>query len=322
MINKDTFKDIRILVIGDVMLDHYIKGTVTRLSPEAPVPVVHKTVDEYYLGGAGNVFSNVVSLGAKCDLLSVIGDDFSGTYVSHLIEMKSQNRGVLLQNSNRKTTTKIRVIGNSHQIVRVDDEDSSEIDAKIQEDLIRKFDSIIDGYDGVILEDYNKGILVPSLIVHVISKCRAKNIPVLVDPKMKYIDSYAGCTIFKPNLSEFSFITGKSFSPDLVDLHSELYAFKEKMNIDLMIVTLSERGIIYGHKSQTKRIEGFPVNVSDVSGAGDSVSAMLLLSFISKIQIDSIARLCNIVGAIACSKIGAVSVSIDEVLENIHTKGI
>ena len=322
MISKDTFKNIKILVIGDVMLDHYIKGTVTRLSPEAPVPVVHKSIDEYYLGGAGNVFSNVISLGAKCDILSVIGDDFSGTYVSHLIETKSQNRGVLLQNSNRKTTTKIRVIGNSHQIVRIDDEDASEISSDIQKDLIERFDSIIENYDGVILEDYNKGILVPNLIEHVIASCRLKNIPVLVDPKMKYIESYRGCTIFKPNLSEFSFISGVNFSPDLFDLHTELYSFKERMDIDLMIVTLSERGIIYGRGSETKLIEGFPVNVSDVSGAGDSVSAMLLLSYISGIPTDSIARLCNIAGSIACSKIGAVSVQMDEVLENIHIKEV
>lgn len=320
MINKDIFKETKILVIGDVMLDHYIKGSVTRLSPEAPVPVVHKSADEYYLGGAGNVFSNVISLGAKCDILSVIGDDFSGTYVSHLIETKSQNRGVLLQNSDRKTTTKIRVIGNSHQIVRIDDEDTSEIPQSIQNDLIEKFDSIIDNYDGVILEDYNKGILVPGLIEHVISSCRFKNIPVLVDPKMKYIESYKGCTIFKPNLSEFSFITGKSFGNDLTDLHTELYSFKKNMDIDLMVVTLSERGIIYANGGETRRIEGFPVNVSDVSGAGDSVSAMLLLSYISGIPTDSIIKLCNIVGSIACSKIGAVSVRIEEVIEDVHIK--
>lgn len=320
MLKKDIFKNTKILVVGDVMLDHYIKGNVTRLSPEAPVPVVLKSADEYYLGGAGNVFSNVISLGAKCDLLSVIGDDLSGTCVSHLIESKSQHRGVLLKNGDRKTTTKIRVIGNSHQIVRIDDEDVSEISTEIQNEILKKFESIIDNYHGVILEDYNKGVLTPNIIEHVIKTCKEKKIPVLVDPKMKHIESYKGCTIFKPNLSEFSFISEKSFGRDSDDLQRELYSFKNRMEIDLMVVTLSERGIIYSHRDVTKLINGFPVNVSDVSGAGDSVSAILILSYISGLPIDSVITLCNVVGSIACSKIGAVSVTIEEVIENEHIK--
>ena len=323
MISENIFKNLSVLVVGDVMLDHYIKGSATRLSPEAPVPVVLKSADEYFLGGAGNVYSNVISLGANCDLLSVIGNDISGSHILSLVEAKSQNKGVLLQNSNRLTTTKTRVIANSHQLVRIDSEDSSNIDHEMEYDLMERFDSIFRNYNGVILEDYNKGILTHSIIRHIIDRCSVAGIPVLVDPKKNNIFSYFGATIFKPNLSEFSEMTGvDKFPEDGFQLHEYMHEFKAKMGLDMLVVTLSEKGIIYAKDGETALRRGFPVNVSDVSGAGDSVSAMLMLSYLSGENPDNIIDLCNIVGAIACSKIGAISVTIGEVISNEHIKSL
>ena len=323
MISKNSFKNLKVLVIGDVMLDHYIKGSANRLSPEAPVPVVLKSNDEYYLGGAGNVYSNVISLGANCDLLSVIGNDLPGDHILSLVEAKSQNKGVLLQNSDRKTTTKIRVIANSHQLVRIDSEDSSNITPEMEYDLMERFDSIYQNYDGIILEDYNKGVLTHSVIRHIIDRCEAYGVPVLVDPKKNNIISYYGATIFKPNLSEFSNMVGvDKFREDNFDLHQYMHEFKERMGFGTLVVTLSDKGIIYSQLGETVLKSGFPVNVSDVSGAGDSVSAMLLLAYIAGESMDNVITLCNITGAIACSKIGAIAVTIDEILESDHINSL
>jgi rfaE bifunctional protein kinase chain/domain len=299
------------------MLDHYVKGSATRLSPEAPVPVVLKQKDEYFLGGAGNVFSNVVSMGAKCDLLSVIGNDVAGDHILSLIEERSGNMGVLIRNSDRKTTTKMRVLANSHQLVRIDSEDTTRISSEMEYDMMERFDSIYEHYDGIILEDYNKGVLTHGLIRHILDRCYTKQIPVLVDPKNDNILSYYGATIFKPNLSEFAKMVGvDKFGDDLFDLHSYMMDFKNRMGLDVLVVTLSERGIIYAKDGETVLKGGYPVNVADVSGAGDSVSAMLLLSYLSGIDIENVVSLCNITGAIACSKIGAAAISLKEVLEN------
>lgn len=306
-------------MIGDVMLDHYILGTASRLSPEAPVPVLLKSTDEFYLGGAGNVFSNVISLGSKCDLLSVIGDDNSGSLVLPLISKKGGDTSSILIDRDRKTTRKTRVIANSHHLVRIDEEDSSDLNPSIELEFINKFESIFLNYDGVILQDYNKGCLTPRIISSVISSCRNNLIPVLVDPKNDNINSYQGATIFKPNLSEFSKISGSSVKTDQ-DLYTEAEKFRKNMQIELLVVTLSDKGIFYSHEFGSGIKRGFPINVSDVSGAGDSVSAMLILSYLSGESMDNIITLCNITGSIACSKVGAIAVSFFDVVSNENIK--
>lgn len=302
------------------MLDRYIFGSVDRISPEAPVPVLLRKSEECYLGGAGNVFSNIISLGAKCDLLTVLGDDSSGSYIRSLVSEMGGNTDAILVDTQRKTTTKSRVIGNLHQLLRIDDEDSSDIDEITQGRLLARLREIINNYTGVIIQDYNKGILTPSIISGIVSLCRNSSIPVLVDPKRLNVEFYKGANIFKPNLSEFSNMIGKKNLLGSSDLYLEASKFREDMNLDLLVITLSDRGILYSSKNGTGISDGFKVNVSDVSGAGDSVSAILILSYLSGTSIENIMTLCNIVGSIACSRFGSVSVSFNDLIENQNLK--
>ena len=318
---QQEFLKSKILVIGDVMLDHYIIGSVSRISPEAPVPVLLKESEHYYLGGAGNVFSNVHSLGGYSDILSVIGDDASGDIVIEMVDSKS-DLSSLVKSSTRKTTCKSRYIGNSHQLLRVDDETCDNIDLSTADSFIEKFRSIIDLYDCVIMEDYNKGLLTPDVIKQSISIAKSRNKIVIVDPKIRNIEYYSGCTYLKPNFSEFcSMVDEKLDMSDIGHMVTKAREVLNSMSIGAILITLSDKGILYVDGSTYHHSPGYPINVSDVSGAGDTVTAMFALAACSKvINIKDTLALCNIAGSIACSQIGAVSVSISDVIKNRYFK--
>ena len=312
------FKDIKILVIGDVMLDHYVYGSVTRISPEAPVPVVLKSDDKFYLGGAGNVFSNIISLGGDSNLLSVVGEDSNGETIHSLIKNQiSDKRDLLFRTTTRKTTTKTRIMSGHHQMLRIDDETTDPIECEIESGVISEIDAIISQYDCVILEDYNKGFLTPLVIKHAIEKCRSLSIPVIVDPKKNNIEYYAGATIIKPNFSEFCSLVQKSIDPsDFKSITKCANEFRKKFNIEALVITMSENGIYFSSDDIDMHSEGFKINVSDVSGAGDTVLAILSLCYTANTPIESMLEICNLAGSIACSKIGAVSVTLDEIINH------
>jgi len=318
---QQEFLKSKILVIGDVMLDHYITGSVTRISPEAPVPVLLRESEHYYLGGAGNVFSNVHSLGGYSDILSVIGDDRAGDIIIDMVNSRSSLSN-LLKSGSRKTTCKSRYIGNSHQLLRVDDETCDNIDLATVDSFIERFKSIIDVYDCVIIEDYNKGLLTPDVIKQSISIAKSRNKIVIVDPKIKNVEYYAGCTYLKPNFSEFCSMIGEKLDiSDIDHIANKAREVLTDMSIDGMLITLSDKGILYVDRTTYHHSPGYPINVSDVSGAGDTVTAMFALSACSKVlNIENTLTLCNIAGSIACSHIGAVSVNISDVIKNQYFK--
>jgi len=312
------FKDIKILVIGDVMLDHYVYGSVTRISPEAPVPVVLKGDDKFYLGGAGNVFSNIISLGGNSNLLSVVGEDPNGEMVQSLVKNQIEdNQDLLFRTTSRKTTTKTRIMSGHHQMLRIDDETTSPIEGDTESGVISEIDATISQYNCVILEDYNKGFLTPLIIKHTIEKCRSLSIPVIVDPKRNNIESYSGATVIKPNFSEFCSLVQKAIDPsDFKSIRKYANAFRKDFNVEALVITMSENGIYFSSDGIDMHSEGFKINVSDVSGAGDTVLAILSLCYTANTPIENMLEVCNLAGSIACSKIGAVSVTLDEIINH------
>lgn len=298
------------------MLDHYVYGDVFRMSPEAPVPILNKTIDKYYLGGSGNVLSNIRSLLGSPDIISVVGEDSYGDIVSDLIGKVSKS-SFIYKDPSRKTTLKSRYISGSHQILRVDEETTHYIDAKIENALIEKFESIVSNYSCVILEDYNKGLLTPTFIKDIIRKCNTLGIPVIVDPKTMNISYYSNCRLIKPNLSEFIQMSGYvNTSFDIERLKSEARIFIASNSIDSIVITLSEKGLLYVDQYIDVYDPGYPINVSDVSGAGDTVISMISLCISSGIDIEKTLSLCNISASIACSSSGIISVKLEDVINS------
>lgn len=297
------------------MLDHYVYGNVSRISPEAPVPVLHKSSESFFLGGAGNVFSNVFSLGAHADLLTLVGQDSEGDKMKEMISEKSGSSNFVFTSSGRISTIKTRFIGNHFQLLRVDSETTEGISDQVSNLIFESIEEAISNYDCVIIQDYNKGLLTPTLITSIISLCKKHNKKIIVDPKKENIEKYAGATCLKPNFSEFSQMTGTNYKPtDLLSLEKTAKELIEKMGLDFMLITLSEHGMFHCNKERAFRREAFPVSIADVSGAGDTVSAMLALCVASEIPIVLTVDLCNMAASIACSHSGAVSVKLDEVL--------
>ncbi len=303
------------------MLDHYIYGDAKRISPEAPVPIVLKSSERFYLGGAGNAFLNVRSLGGNSDIMSVVGMDESSEIIFQLLsdlDRKGKAKGsTIFTDHKRKTTSKTRIVASNQQIVRIDEETVSPIEEKLENYVMSSLDSLIPEYDGVLIEDYNKGFLTPRIIASIISKAKELGIPVIVDPKKDNISSYRGATILKPNFSEFCNMIGKNLNPDDFEkISTEADTLRRELNLSFLFVTMSERGIFLSGDKLSFFGEGFRVNVSDVSGAGDTVVSMLSLCYLSGMDYKSTIDMCNAAGSIACSRSGAISVTLKEIINH------
>src|SRR6185437_14077825 len=242
------FSKMKVAVIGDVMLDTYWWGNVERISPEAPVPVVAVTKKEQRIGGAGNVALNIQELGAYVALLTILGDDEDGGQLKKLLTEKNIDTRFILESRNRITTNKIRIISRNQQMMRLDAEIINDIDERDEEKLQNQIEKFITSQipDVVILEDYNKGILTKNIITNTIEFCKKNSILVTVDPIRKNFFTYQNASLFKPNLSEA--IASLNLMPEetslelLADIHDQL---KEKLNHEISLITLSEKGIFF-----------------------------------------------------------------------------
>jgi D-beta-D-heptose 7-phosphate kinase/D-beta-D-heptose 1-phosphate adenosyltransferase len=235
----DSSRGRRVAVIGDAMLDVYLRGEVDRISPEAPVPVVRVTERKLALGGAANVANNVVSIGASCEIVSAIGDDLAGgTLRDMLKKVKAETRSLV--SVDRPTTTKTRVLARSQQLVRYDEENDADLDGDEIARLLEAVEQAVAGADAVALEDYNKGVLVPQVIDKAIEWSRRRNIPTVVDPKYRNFFSYRGATVFKPNRREMESALGASVDLDHPD---SLPATFERLGVEHLLLTLGERGM-------------------------------------------------------------------------------
>ncbi len=300
-----------ILVVGDLMIDHYLWGKCERISPEAPVQVVEVTREEYLMGGAGNVVNNLLALGASVGVSSVIGEDESGDFIRQRLRDKGVNAEGLITESGRKTTKKSRVIALHQQIVRVDKENREDISEASQRKILEKITADIDRYDAVLLSDYAKGVLTEKLTQDIIALARRKEKPVLVDPKGADYSKYRGATLITPNRKEAAQATGILLDSD-ERLHEAGMQLKNGLDLDFAIITLSEDGMAIFAQDMTK-IPTVAREVYDVTGAGDTVLASLGFALCSGKNIIEAAHFANSAAAVAVSKVGSATVTLDEI---------
>ena len=316
----DLFKNKKILIIGDVMLDSYLFGNVDRISPEAPVPIVDVVIKQDKLGGAANVATNIKNLGGTPILCSVIGKDQKGEIFLDLLKKMKITTQYIYQSNNRVTTNKTRIIGNNHQMLRVDEEIKSEL-GKDQKDFLDLLDSIFENedLDCILFQDYDKGIINENLINHIITKAKLLNIPTLVDPKKNNFSFYKNVTLFKPNFKEFkegiNLTMTHSDRKDLLEIGAKILHQK---GIEIVFITLSESGIFVsykkGNKIINKIIPGNVIEVVDVSGAGDTVAAVASM-LLNDLDIEEIAKIANLAGGIVCEEVGVVPIDKEKLLE-------
>jgi rfaE bifunctional protein kinase chain/domain len=314
------FSEHKILVLGDVILDAYYKGEVTRISPEAPVPVVSLRSKEFRLGGAANVALNVKDLGAKCVLCSIIGEDDSGKTLVDLMEKEGMSSKGLIASPHRRTTVKARVMSGSHQMLRLDEEDDRLLRQSDEDLLLNRVNDLIESEqpDAIIFEDYDKGALTPKLIQNVIETARSKGIPVSVDPKRRNFLAYRGATLFKPNLKELkeglNWPDLKTDDKELKEAHAKL---NERMPIDMSFFTLSAEGVFITDGKSHSRLPAFRRSIADVSGAGDTVIAVATCALSGGLSMEEIAYVSNLAAGWVCQFPGVVSIQRDALIEEV-----
>ena len=309
----------RIAVIGDAMLDVYLTGDVERVSPEAPVPVVRVRGRTYALGGAANVAQNVVAIGATCDLVAAVGDDSAGATLRNMLEVLGAGHESLVT-IDRCTTQKTRIIARSQQLVRVDEEDDQDLAGVQVSTLIARVRAAIDVADAVILEDYNKGVLTPEVIRKVLEFAAARSLPVVVDPKYRNFFLYRGATIFKPNRRELEAALGAALD---VDHPQTLPATLTRLGVDNLLLTLGERGmVLFSQHGEIARIPTVARQVYDVVGAGDTVTAYLAGVLAAGGTPVEAAAIANIAAGIEVGKLGAATVTSEEVLQYVDTHAL
>jgi rfaE bifunctional protein kinase chain/domain len=323
----EQFTHQRVLVIGDVIVDAYLIGKVDRISPEAPVPVVSIEKKMNRLGGAANVALNLKALGSEPILCSVIGNDSQGKEFIDLLAAENISNEAILISNDRITTTKFRIIGNKAQMLRVDEEITDDLNPKDEAALIAKILDIIEKslVHAIIFQDYNKGVLTPHLINSVIERAKDDLIPVSVDPKKKNFLQYKGVSLFKPNLKELREGLGREIrSDDAVSLTEAAMQLHKGQDINTVLITLSDEGMFISRHHHFDSITQHLVpahkrNISDVSGAGDTVISVASLCLACNLEPLEIATLANLAGGIVCEEAGVVPISRDKFLKEANS---
>ena len=308
----------KIAVLGDIMIDHYIIGNVSRISAEAPVPILESLTDEYRLGGAANVALNISTLDAKTYLIGVIGDDSNSDILMSLLKKRNIDSSLIVKDKERPTTIKSRITSKKQQIVRVDREVTTEINSAIEEQIINNFKKIVKDIDALIIEDYNKGLLTEKVITQVIKIARENDIIISVDPKVDNFFTYKGVTVFKPNLLELSKNMNKKINNDK-DLQAIAWDLFTQIKAKYLIVTLGEKGMLIFE--QDRNIFSLPTyarEVFDVSGAGDTVISTLTLAMTLSESILESAIIANHAAGVVCGKQGTSPTSWEEIRESIE----
>jgi len=313
-----SFNNLNVLIIGDVMVDSYLWGKVSRISPEAPVPIVAVNKKERRLGGAANVALNMQALGANPILCSVIGVDYEGMAFLDLLRQQKLSQKGILKSRDRITTVKTRIIGNNSQLVRVDEEVEEDITADETQNLLTLISYIInhDKIDVIVFEDYNKGLITPKLIQKVVELCKSKGIPTCVDPKKKNFNAYKGVTLFKPNLKELREGLKLDIDGDNInELQRAVSSFRVKQKLETALVTLADKGVITNSRSVKEHVEAHVRNIADVSGAGDTVISVAALCRALDCNPVFTAALANLAGGIVCQEVGVVPIDKEVLLK-------
>jgi D-glycero-beta-D-manno-heptose-7-phosphate kinase len=307
----ERFKNMKVGVVGDVMLDTYWWGHVDRISPEAPVPIVALDQRELRIGGAGNVALNLIALGASVSIFSAIGEDDDGRKLDQLFNQHGIDTSYLICSHTRKTTNKVRIISRNQQMMRLDSETTVDIEPGVEEAILERLQDYLvkENPDVIILEDYNKGILTESLIQSIVAACKAADVITAVDPKKKNFFSYKGVDIFKPNLKEVK--EGLNMQPANITvssldlLHDALHA---KLGHRISFITLSEYGVYFHDEQRSALIPSHRRNIADVSGAGDTVIAVASLVYAATRDVAQMAAMANIAGGLVCEEVGTAAI--------------
>ncbi len=305
------FENIKVLVLGDTMLDAYFYGSVNRISPEAPVPIVNLRSKERRLGGAANVALNLKAMGAHPIICSIKGNDKDGKHLKNLMIENKLNSDCLFNDYRRSTTVKTRIIGNNHQLLRIDEEETQDIDKTLEDLIFNTIKEMIKTIDVLIFQDYNKGLLTKSLISRVIELCKSNKVPMVVDPKFDNFFEYQGVTLFKPNKKELMQAENINSPLNLKEVKELAGSIREKLGADKVMTTLSEDGIYIVGKNNSIHLPAHERKIVDVSGAGDSVLSVAALCVACGVSNEVTAALSNLAGGIVCEKVGVVPIDKD-----------
>ncbi|RIJ33452.1 bifunctional heptose 7-phosphate kinase/heptose 1-phosphate adenyltransferase [Pontibacter oryzae] len=312
----EAFNGLKVLVVGDVMIDSYLWGKTSRISPEAPVPIVNVVKREKRLGGAANVALNVQAMGATPLLCSVIGDDQDGADYLRLMEEKGLPTAGIVQSPERVTTIKHRIIAGVQQLLRVDSEIEHNLTDYEERHLEEHYLQLLDQADVVIFEDYDKGVFSEANIKHFLQLANERNIPSVIDPKKKNFLSYVGCTLFKPNLKELKEGLKLEFADEnLPAFEAAVEELQEQLQVKQVLVTLSERGVFVAEGDEKTYIGAHRRSISDVSGAGDTVISIAALCMALQTSMPFMAGLSNLGGGLVCEQVGVVPVDKQKLFE-------
>lgn len=303
-----------IAVVGDVMIDRYIWGKVNRISPEAPVPVVEVESESHRLGGAANVAANIASLGATALLVGVVGDDADGRMFREILVQQNASADGIVSDPSRPTTVKTRVIAHDQHVVRIDSEAKSDVAASIAQQLYEAVERNIASIDGIIVEDYNKGVVTADLIRSLIALANRHNTIITIDPKFHHFFEYTDVTVFKPNRKETEDALGRKLVNE-EDVRTAGRELLERLRAKNILLTRSEKGMSLYRADGSEH--HFPTNarsVVDVSGAGDTVIATLTVMLAAGATVPEAAALANIAGGIVCGSVGIVPIDPDELI--------
>lgn len=307
----------RVAVIGDIMLDRYLWGKVHRLSPEAPVPVIDLDREQFHLGGASNVARNIHSLGGIPVLVGVVGEDGSSAEIIRLVKEAKFSTDGIFRDASRPTSVKTRIIAQSQHVARVDRESRAPLDPGIWNKLLEYIRTNIGELDGIIFEDYNKGVIGRDLIAGVTALAKERGIPVTVDPKFENFFDYLGVTVFKPNKKEVEDALGVKLT-GREDVEEAGKAVLQKLGADNVLMTLGEAGImLLENGGPVSHMPTKARKVADVSGAGDTVVATLTMALLGGATVREAASLANFGGGVVCGYVGIVPIDKAELVRTV-----
>jgi len=302
----------KVLVVGDLMIDEYIWGGVNRVSPEAPVPIVGVTNETLRLGGAANVANNILSLGGQVEVCGVLGDDQMGRWLKS--DLKSKNLGVrgIVTSSGRPTTVKTRVIAHDQQVVRVDKEVTTPLDRDDEEVILGSAESFLGECGCVVVSDYAKGVITPTLMRELVDLAKRHSVPVAVDPKISQFSIYKGVTVLTPNLFEAA--AGAGLVIDSMEALVEAgHRLVRKLECEYLIITRGDQGMtLFSGVKDYSHIEAYSRSVYDVTGAGDTVISTLALALASGLSMEEGAYLANVAAGVVVGEVGTVPISSEQ----------
>jgi D-glycero-beta-D-manno-heptose-7-phosphate kinase len=308
----------RVMVLGDVMLDEFLWGTVARISPEAPVPVVEVTRQSYHLGGAGNVAANVCALGGTAVLAGVVGSDAAAERVRESLGEAGVQAGLVSSDSGRPTTVKTRIVAHHQQVVRADRERSDDITAALEDALIGRLRGALPSSSALVVSDYQKGVVTPRLMRTAVALARRRGIPVLVDPKVRHFPLYRGVSLLTPNQLEAEQATGIRIRGE-DDLLAAGARILRKLRCEAALVTRGEQGMsLFEAGSRPLHIPTSAREVFDVTGAGDTVIATAALALCAGARMHEAARLANYAAGVVVGKLGTATATLDEVMAAVE----